>query len=599
MRTHLVAAAALVSLVGCGQAATSNAKSAGRGNAREGTLGRVIVYRSGVAYFERFAEVDGDSLALDVPHEKVNDFLKSLTVVDAITGEPAPVSFPSAPNDRGTIDMKIGVGKRPGPHRLRLSYVTEAPAWKPSYRVVVGKGGKVELQGWAVVDNTSGEDWKNVRLGVGASSAMSFRFDLKGLRRVDRETLQDTDLFALAPPVGGAVAANRDGPSDPATPSKSARADDARMQAQRPAASTRPPSTDPIGSSHFESASAMTVPKGTSAMVSILRTETEGEVVYLFDPDGPRGNAQFPFRTLRFRNPTDGALESGPVTVFGDGKFVGEGLAEPIAAQSIAFVPFALDRQVLVERKNAERDEIQKIVSVTNGIFGTEVRHTNKATFSLTNRMGERATVYVRHSVTSGYKLTKFPDTRSPVPGAGDASDHLTGSNLFRVDLEPNGRAEIEVEESARQFKSADVRTPNGLELVRSFLASAAVDEEGRKTDLKPGVEELLRLNADMVKLQQQISSTQEQMNAERARVEELRAQIATLRSVKTAGPLTGQLEKKLQELTVKISRSTVEVVSLQEKLMVAQVQFQSAVADVGIAGGVPAPKAKTASRTP
>ena len=73
--------------------------------------------------------------------------------------------------------MKVNVGKPGGSHKLRLSYVTEAPSWKPSYRVVVGKDGKVDLQGWAIVDNTSGEDWKNVRLGVGASSAMSFRFD--------------------------------------------------------------------------------------------------------------------------------------------------------------------------------------------------------------------------------------------------------------------------------------------------------------------------------------------------------------------------------------------------------------------------------------
>ena len=48
-----------------------------------------------------------------------------------------------------------------------LTYVTESPAWKPSYRVVVGDKGKVMLEGWAIVDNTSGEDWKGVLVGVG------------------------------------------------------------------------------------------------------------------------------------------------------------------------------------------------------------------------------------------------------------------------------------------------------------------------------------------------------------------------------------------------------------------------------------------------
>ena len=209
MRTSLLGAVALAALgtVGCGTTQTTFVKS-------DTTLGRVVVYRNGVAYFERYADVQGDSLKLNVPQDKVDDFLKSLTVVDAVTGEPAPISYPSNPTGGGTIDMKVGVGKPGAPgssRRLRLSYVTEAPSWKPSYRVVVSKTGKVDLQGWAIVDNTSGEDWKDVKLGVGASSAMSFRFDLKGLRLVERETLRENDLFAQAPPMGGAAYGQQNG----------------------------------------------------------------------------------------------------------------------------------------------------------------------------------------------------------------------------------------------------------------------------------------------------------------------------------------------------------------------------------------------------
>jgi len=124
-------------------------------------LGRVVIYRNGVAYFERSATVDEDALNLSVPADKVDDFLRSLTVVDADTGEPTPVSYPTRPTlDGGTglIDMKIGLSGS-APHKLRLSYVTESPSWKPSYRLVLAKPGVVEVQGWAVVDNTSGEDW--------------------------------------------------------------------------------------------------------------------------------------------------------------------------------------------------------------------------------------------------------------------------------------------------------------------------------------------------------------------------------------------------------------------------------------------------------
>ncbi len=78
----------LLSLTGCATTATYVHSDA--------TLGRVVVYRNGIAYFERTAHVEGDALRMAVPVDKVNDFLKSLTVVDAKTGEPAPVAYPTS-----------------------------------------------------------------------------------------------------------------------------------------------------------------------------------------------------------------------------------------------------------------------------------------------------------------------------------------------------------------------------------------------------------------------------------------------------------------------------------------------------------------------
>ena len=732
MRTSLLGAVALAALgtVGCGTAQTSFVKS-------DTTLGRVVVYRNGVAYFERYADVQGDNLRLNVPQDKVDDFLKSLTVVDAATGEPAPISYPSGPNagSGGTIDMKVGVGKAGvAPRRLRLSYVTEAPSWKPSYRVTVDKAGKVDLQGWAIVDNTSGEDWRDVKLGVGASSAMSFRFDLKGLRLVERETLRENDLFAQAPPMGGAsygqqagpgvnkrvvadvtddiltnaeldetrrnerdhgvVAANMPAPvtgGDRATGTpgpqrrpmtKSGGGDFSGLSAAPPAdpiqrmaqslrgtantivvegyasaadkdknaasldranrmreqlvrngvdpnkvvavgkgeqqgrlggarvveepnaqaqaagfdgrtgkedASTKPQDHDaaprtgttngePIGTSHFESTVAMSVPRGTSAMVSILRSQTDGEVVYLYDAESARGNAQYPFKTLRFKNPTDSVLESGPVTVFGDGRFVGEGLADPIPARSVAFVPFALDRQIVVERKDAERDDIAKIITVQRGVFSTQIQHTKKATFTLFNRLPERTTVYLRHTVAAGYKLTKAPVSGTDTPIKGSEAEHLAGAHLFRIELPANGKTDVIVEEATPVFRSTDIRTTAGQDLVRAYLSSSVVEGP-----LKAEIEKLLKLNADMSKIEQQIATAREQMGEYRQRMEELHGQLFTLRAVKQAGPLMAHLEKKLQEVSEKLSKATVDVVGLQEKQMVARIQFQTSVGDLSL----------------
>src|SRR5450755_4396622 len=79
------------------------------------TLGRVVIYRNGVAYFERTARVPGDTLTLSVPADKVDDFLKSLDVVDTKTGESASVAYPTEPKaeSNGLVDMEIQL---PGHH---------------------------------------------------------------------------------------------------------------------------------------------------------------------------------------------------------------------------------------------------------------------------------------------------------------------------------------------------------------------------------------------------------------------------------------------------------------------------------------------------
>src|SRR5690348_7689027 len=99
-------------------------------------LGRVVVYRNGVAYFERRAHLTGTTLSLSVPRGMVDDFLKSLTVKDAATGKSLPVTLPSQTSEHGAM-VQMAVQLPAGaPRDVILTYITEAPAWKPSYRVV-------------------------------------------------------------------------------------------------------------------------------------------------------------------------------------------------------------------------------------------------------------------------------------------------------------------------------------------------------------------------------------------------------------------------------------------------------------------------------
>jgi hypothetical protein len=661
------------------------------------TLGRVVVYRNGVAYFERTAEVSTDVLRIAVPGDKIDDFLKSLTVTDLSTGLPAPVGFPNTgPTGDGLTQMQIHLSGA-APHKLQLTYVTEAPSWKPSYRVVLGKDKKVEFQGWAVVDNTSGEDWEKVKLGVGSSSALSFRFDLRSVRTVQRETLHSNDLFAQAPPMGGAaygapqaaprvvsemsdevIAQNavpapqpivsgmhakaapaeasarsgdkkakstataaapramfRDEPPPPPggdvaalanrlrssqnqivvegyaddnerdkSGASLARANKVREQLinngvdpsrvvavaqgaqagrkagvriveapvvkkeeQQKEGKTAPEILEPIGTSHFESPTSMSIARGTSAMISIFKTSAEGEVVYVYDPESARGNAQFAFKAVRVRNPTDSVLESGPVTVFGEGRFIGEGLADPIPAKSVAFVPFALDRQITVEVKDAERDDISRIFAVQRGVMQTRVQHVRKVSYKLFNRMDEPAVVYVRHTVRPGYELVK-----------PKATEKLGAASLFRMPIPAHASVDFVLEESTPVERTVDIRSPSDMSAVRAYLTSDRAEEP-----LKTQLSALTKLQQDIGNDEQRIQTVREQMDAYRVRTDELHAQIVTLRMVKTGGAIMKSLEKKLQEMSDRLSKATIDLASLEEAILLKRIKLQDGIAELTI----------------
>lgn len=63
-----------------------------------------------------------------------------------------------------------------GERNLYVSYISEVPIWKTTYRIVLPskEGKKPLLQGWAIVDNTVGEDWNDVELSLVAGAPHSF-----------------------------------------------------------------------------------------------------------------------------------------------------------------------------------------------------------------------------------------------------------------------------------------------------------------------------------------------------------------------------------------------------------------------------------------
>ena len=183
---------------------------------------RVVLYRNGVGYFERAGKVDGDEVKFKVRKSQVGDFLASLTVVSRDgqpvefvsfpiekdepksqeTSAPAPGCWPGCPwpapgtcpavppapdepddgaadDDEDTLEIVVRLQGGKTVHDVLISYVVESPIWRPTYRIVLSdQPERALLQGWAVVQNTSGEDWKDVALTVTEGAPLTFRADL-------------------------------------------------------------------------------------------------------------------------------------------------------------------------------------------------------------------------------------------------------------------------------------------------------------------------------------------------------------------------------------------------------------------------------------
>jgi hypothetical protein len=81
------------------------------------------------------------------------------------------VAASRAEDARRMVLSATGTGTR----RLAVSYISEVPIWKSTYRLVLPDAGRRPmLQGWAVVDNTIGQDWSNVELSLVAGAPQSF-----------------------------------------------------------------------------------------------------------------------------------------------------------------------------------------------------------------------------------------------------------------------------------------------------------------------------------------------------------------------------------------------------------------------------------------
>ena len=189
--SRLVASVCVLAVLGCGAS-----------RPRPMALRRVILYQNGIGYFERQGQLVGGSLKLTFARPELDDVLKTLTVIDKIGA--AGVTMVDVPTP-GEKDQTIGIDVRLASkrtHDLLVGYAVPTPTWKAAYRVVLDERPGALLQGWAMINNTSQEDWQGVQLTLATGAPMSFAHDLHTPTYVKRP---DATGRLVAPTVLGPI----------------------------------------------------------------------------------------------------------------------------------------------------------------------------------------------------------------------------------------------------------------------------------------------------------------------------------------------------------------------------------------------------------
>lgn len=357
-----------------------------------------------------------------------------------------------------------------GTRELRVSYISEVPIWKSTYRILTTQGSPTAtLQGWSVVDNTTGTDWNNVQLSLIAGAPQSFiqplsqpiysrrneipiaqeaqltpqTFDSSMDSTISQEQVQDlpidgrniTNLAAVLPGVvapKAARAASSHGYANAGVAGMSGMAGGVpggimggmaggtgsgpvthvasapSVSYEDAAEASIAPTTKTAGFDDFFAynlTEPVTIRKNESALVPILQTKLPADPVTLVTSNG--FNLSQPLRALWITNNSDLTLDRGSFSVVENGSFGGEGLLDPIHPGEKRLLSYAADQAVHVTTEAAStHNERVAHITAAKGMVIFHRGEVREVTYVVHNSATTPRTVVLEHPVDQRFKLT-------------------------------------------------------------------------------------------------------------------------------------------------------------------------------------------------
>ncbi len=434
---------------------------------------------------------------------------------------------------RNVVISTAGAGERP----LFVSYVSEVPIWKSTYRLVLPASGGPFLQGWAVIDNTIGEDWSNVELSLVAGAPQSFiqRLSQPYYRArpvlpipTDVVTEPQTHEAGLtpvesprhftraiggppAPPefvepgvmggtMGGVVGAL------PETPTFEA------LRDIQPAAQP----SDLGDLYEYRIKEPVTLKKNQSALVPIINAGIDAERVSLWNKGAVSGH---PLRALWLTNTTKMTLDGGSVTVIDGNAFAGEGVIESLAPSAKRLISYGEDLGVIVTGSVKAGSERVARVRAFDGILIRETLDRADWTYTVRNEDVSPATLVVEHKLRRGWSLAEGQTVEEMAPNAPRFTITLAANETRAIVVREVRRGELKT--TVDQINDATIlqMTQGGVSM--DALAAALAPVFLRRTALAAAERKLADLTADEARITADQARLRENMKALRGTSEE------------------------------------------------------------------------------
>lgn len=307
-----------------------------------------------------------------------------------------------------------------------LTYVADAPVWKPTWRVVLpatGEDGR--MQGWAVLENRTGVEWNDVRLALSSGTPVALRqklYESVSIPRIEaplqvgRRLRPDIDQGvigeAASAPLPPAAAAAPEGLQRRADASEGAAADSLlELRPEAPAADftlrdlaagQAIAATESLVAATFEVPGTVDLEVGRSLTLPFFDGDANVERVSVSQRSG---SDQHPISAVRIANGSDVSLPGGIVTVYEeDVGFVGDAEFAGAAPGEERILPYALDTKVRVAR-SVESDSAIESARASEGFLVVDYGHVQKTAYKVEGDRNASRTLLIEHPANPGWSV--------------------------------------------------------------------------------------------------------------------------------------------------------------------------------------------------